>query len=193
MSLTGFARHGASVRAAVPRPPSHTMGTARRPSAPFGLGAASRTRHPSDDREKLQGRLTKLVGGVAIIKEVGVATETEMKDTKACVEDAMHATKAAVEKMWSRGEAVVAVLADLRIDRIARTCLLGREGRSAAARRLGIRVLDGEAAAGDGVDEVDLGVLQILDGDRVDEQLDAVGLEDLIARSLAISSIIRPY
>jgi hypothetical protein len=139
-----------------------------------------------NDREKLQERLTKLVGGVAIIK-LGAATETEMKDKKkARVEDAMHATKAAVEKTWSPGEAVVAVLADLRIDPIARTCLLGREGRPAATRRLGVRVLDGEAAAGDGVDEIDLGVLQILDADRVDEQLDAVGLEDLIARSLAV-------
>ncbi len=49
------------------------------------------------DREKLQERLAKLVGGVAIIK-VGAATETEMKDKKARVEDAMHATKAAVEE-----------------------------------------------------------------------------------------------
>jgi chaperonin GroEL len=72
----------------------------------LALAAASRTRRPSDDREKLQERLTKLVGGVAIIK-VGAATETEMKDKKkARVEDAMHATKAAVEKTWSRGEAV---------------------------------------------------------------------------------------
>src|SRR5581483_11114621 len=49
------------------------------------------------DREKLQERLAKLVGGVAIIK-VGAATETEMKERKARVEDAMHATKAAVEE-----------------------------------------------------------------------------------------------
>jgi chaperonin GroEL len=49
------------------------------------------------DREKLQERLAKLVGGVAIIK-VGAATETEMKEKKARVEDAMHATKAAVEE-----------------------------------------------------------------------------------------------
>ena len=48
------------------------------------------------DREKLQERLAKLVGGVAVIK-VGAATETEMKEKKARVEDAMHATKAAVE------------------------------------------------------------------------------------------------
>jgi chaperonin GroEL len=49
------------------------------------------------DREKLQERLAKLVGGVAIIK-VGAATETEMKEKKARIEDAMHATKAAVEE-----------------------------------------------------------------------------------------------
>jgi chaperonin GroEL len=49
------------------------------------------------DGEKLQERLAKLVGGVAIIK-VGAATETEMKEKKARVEDAMHATKAAVEE-----------------------------------------------------------------------------------------------
>ncbi|MCX8084922.1 MAG: chaperonin GroEL [Calditerrivibrio sp.] len=49
------------------------------------------------DREKLQERLAKLVGGVAVIK-VGAATETEMKEKKARVEDALHATKAAVEE-----------------------------------------------------------------------------------------------
>src|SRR5208337_3471488 len=49
------------------------------------------------DREKLQERLAKLVGGVAIIK-VGAATETELKEKKARVEDAMHATRAAVEE-----------------------------------------------------------------------------------------------
>src|SRR5205823_1733220 len=49
------------------------------------------------DREKLQERLARMVGGVAMIK-VGAATETEMKEKKARVEDAMHATKAAVEE-----------------------------------------------------------------------------------------------
>ncbi len=49
------------------------------------------------DREKLQERLAKLVGGVAVIR-VGAATETEMKEKKARVEDAMHATRAAVEE-----------------------------------------------------------------------------------------------
>ena len=49
------------------------------------------------DREKLQERLAKLVGGVAVIR-VGAATETELKEKKARVEDAMHATRAAVEE-----------------------------------------------------------------------------------------------
>jgi chaperonin GroEL len=49
------------------------------------------------DREKLQERLAKLVGGIAVIK-VGAATETELKEKKARIEDAMHATKAAVEE-----------------------------------------------------------------------------------------------
>ncbi len=49
------------------------------------------------DREKLQERLAKIVGGVAVIN-VGAATETEMKEKKARVEDALHATKAAVEE-----------------------------------------------------------------------------------------------
>src|SRR6185369_3346961 len=49
------------------------------------------------DREKLQERLAKLVGGVAVIK-VGAATETELKEKKARVEDALHATRAAVEE-----------------------------------------------------------------------------------------------
>src|SRR5205823_6688369 len=49
------------------------------------------------DREKLQERLAKLVGGVALIR-VGAATETELKEKKARVEDAMNATRAAVEE-----------------------------------------------------------------------------------------------
>jgi chaperonin GroEL len=62
------------------------------------------------DREKLQERLAKLVGGVAIIK-VGAATETEMKEKKARVEDAMHATKAAVEEGIVPGGGVALVRA----------------------------------------------------------------------------------
>jgi chaperonin GroEL len=60
------------------------------------------------DREKLQERLAKLVGGVAVIK-VGAATETEMKEKKARVEDAMHATKAAVEEGIVSGGGVALV------------------------------------------------------------------------------------
>jgi chaperonin GroEL len=62
------------------------------------------------DREKLQERLAKLVGGVAIIK-VGAATESEMKEKKARVEDAMHATKAAVEEGIVAGGGVALIRA----------------------------------------------------------------------------------
>ena len=63
------------------------------------------------DREKLQERLAKLVGGVAVIK-VGAATETEMKEKKARVEDAMHATKAAVEEGIVPGGGVALIRAE---------------------------------------------------------------------------------
>ena len=67
------------------------------------------------DREKLQERLAKLVGGVAIIK-VGAATETEMKEKKARVEDAMHATKAAVEEGIVAGGGVALLRGALVLD-----------------------------------------------------------------------------
>ncbi|PYQ93304.1 MAG: chaperonin GroEL [Acidobacteria bacterium] len=72
------------------------------------------------DREKLQERLAKLVGGVAVIK-VGAATETEMKEKKARVEDAMHATKAAVEEGIVPGGGVALIraarsLANLKLE-----------------------------------------------------------------------------
>src|SRR5204863_199279 len=75
------------------------------------------------DREKLQERLAKLVGGVAVIK-VGAATETEMKEKKARVEDAMHATRAAVEEgivqggggMYLRTQKVLDNIQDLETD-----------------------------------------------------------------------------
>jgi chaperonin GroEL len=67
------------------------------------------------DREKLQERLAKLVGGVAIIK-VGAATETEMKEKKARVEDAMHATKAAVEEGIVPGGGVALLRAATALD-----------------------------------------------------------------------------
>ena len=72
------------------------------------------------DREKLQERLAKLVGGVAVIK-VGAATETEMKEKKARVEDAMHATRAAVEEGIIPGGGVALLhaggsLADVKAD-----------------------------------------------------------------------------
>ncbi len=67
------------------------------------------------DREKLQERLAKLVGGVAVIK-VGAATETEMKEKKARVEDAMHATKAAVEEGIVPGGGVALLRASKALD-----------------------------------------------------------------------------
>jgi chaperonin GroEL len=67
------------------------------------------------DREKLQERLAKLAGGVAIIK-VGAATETEMKEKKARVEDALHATRAAVEEGIVPGGGVALLRASLALD-----------------------------------------------------------------------------
>jgi chaperonin GroEL len=67
------------------------------------------------DREKLQERLAKLVGGVAVIK-VGAATETEMKEKKARVEDALHATRAAVEEGIVPGGGVALLRAQSALD-----------------------------------------------------------------------------
>jgi len=86
------------------------------------------------DREKLQERLAKLAGGVAVIN-VGAATETEMKEKKARVEDALHATRAAVEEGVVAGGGVALLRAQSSLDkvhaegdelvgvRIVRTCL----------------------------------------------------------------------
>src|SRR5512135_1360631 len=67
------------------------------------------------DREKLQERLAKLVGGVAVVK-VGTATETEMKEKKARVEDALHATRAAVEEGIVPGGGVALIRAAAALD-----------------------------------------------------------------------------
>jgi chaperonin GroEL len=72
------------------------------------------------DREKLQERLAKLVGGVAVIK-VGAATETEMKEKKARVEDAMHATRAAVEEGIVPGGGVALVRSTPDVDALIKT------------------------------------------------------------------------
>ena len=80
------------------------------------------------DREKLQERLAKLVGGVAVIK-VGAATETEMKEKKARVEDAMHATKAAVEEGIVPGGGVALLRAQKAIE------ALKADGRRGGRRR----------------------------------------------------------
>src|SRR6185437_12034534 len=72
------------------------------------------------DREKLQERLAKLVGGVAVIK-VGAATETEMKEKKARVEDAMHATRAAVEEGIVAGGGVALIRSAKDVDELVKS------------------------------------------------------------------------
>ena len=69
------------------------------------------------DREKLQERLAKLAGGVAVI-HVGAATETEMKEKKARVEDALHATRAAVEEGIVAGGGVALIRASVCLDKL---------------------------------------------------------------------------
>jgi chaperonin GroEL len=78
------------------------------------------------DREKLQERLAKLVGGVAVIK-VGAATETEMKEKKARVEDAMHATKAAVEEGIVPGGGVALLRSQAALEKLAADKGLSRD------------------------------------------------------------------
>jgi chaperonin GroEL len=80
------------------------------------------------DREKLQERLAKLVGGVAVIK-VGAATETEMKEKKARVEDAMHATKAAVEEGIVPGGGVALLRSVPALDKLAQSPELNHDER----------------------------------------------------------------
>ncbi len=89
------------------------------------------------DREKLQERLAKLVGGVAQIK-VGAATETEMKEKKARVEDALHATKAAVEEGIVPGGGVALLRAMDEIDKQVKTM----EGDVATGARILLRALE---------------------------------------------------
>ena len=87
------------------------------------------------DREKLQERLAKLVGGVAVIK-VGAATETEMKEKKARVEDAMHATRAAVEEGIVPGGGVALLRCANAVD------ALKLEGDEATGARIVRRALE---------------------------------------------------
>jgi chaperonin GroEL len=86
------------------------------------------------DREKLQERLAKLVGGVAVIK-VGAATETEMKEKKARVEDAMHATKAAVEEGIVPGGGVALLRATAVLDSFVKDSSLTED------ERLGVEII----------------------------------------------------
>ena len=100
-------------------PRSSTAPARRRTSRRASSRSARRSRTPPSDydREKLQERLAKLVGGVAVIK-VGAATETEMKEKKARVEDALHATRAAVEEGIVPGGGVALIRALPALDKL---------------------------------------------------------------------------
>jgi len=82
------------------------------------------------DREKLQERLAKLVGGVAVIR-VGAATEIEMKEKKARVEDALHATRAAVEEGVVPGGGVALIRASAALDNL----------RSSEEEKIGVNII----------------------------------------------------
>ncbi len=88
------------------------------------------------DREKLQERLAKLVGGVAVIR-VGAATETELKEKKARVEDAMHATRAAVEEGIVPGGGVALVRAAKSLDKF----LANKEGEGDPDEQIGVHIV----------------------------------------------------
>ncbi len=88
------------------------------------------------DREKLQERLAKLVGGVAVIK-VGAATETEMKEKKARVEDAMHATRAAVEEGIVPGGGVTLVRAAKALEKFQ----INKEGEGDSDEQIGVTIV----------------------------------------------------
>src|SRR5687767_2134709 len=88
------------------------------------------------DREKLQERLAKLVGGVAVIK-VGAATETEMKEKKARVEDAMHATKAAVEEGIVPGGGVALVRAAKALEKFT----INEDGGGDPDEQIGVNIV----------------------------------------------------
>jgi chaperonin GroEL len=88
------------------------------------------------DREKLQERLAKLVGGVAVIK-VGAATETEMKEKKARVEDAMHATRAAVEEGIVPGGGVALVRAAKALEKYE----INKAGEGDSDEQIGVNIV----------------------------------------------------
>jgi chaperonin GroEL len=88
------------------------------------------------DREKLQERLAKLVGGVAVIK-VGAATETEMKEKKARVEDAMHATRAAVEEGIVPGGGVALV----RAAKVLEKYEINKSGEGDPDEQIGVNIV----------------------------------------------------
>nr|MBA3573355.1 chaperonin GroEL [Pyrinomonadaceae bacterium] len=88
------------------------------------------------DREKLQERLAKLVGGVAVVK-VGAATETEMKEKKARVEDAMHATRAAAKEGIVPGGGVTLVRAAKALEKF----LISKDGEGDPDEQIGVNIV----------------------------------------------------
>ncbi len=88
------------------------------------------------DREKMQERLAKLVGGVAVIR-VGAATETELKEKKARVEDAMHATRAAVEEGIVPGGGVALIRAAKALDKFR----ANPEGEGDEDEQIGVQIV----------------------------------------------------
>ena len=113
-------RHGQTrVTSTKTTPPSWTAAGAERPSKAASSRSGRRSTRPTSDydREKLQERLAKLIGGVAVIN-VGAATETEMKEKKDRVEDALNATRAAVEEGIVPGGGVAFIRAIKALDKM---------------------------------------------------------------------------
>jgi len=97
--------------------------------------------NPSDyDREKLQERISRLIGGVAVIR-LGAATETEMKEKKARIEDALHATRAAAEEGIVPGGGVALIRASVGIDTVLDLNALGNNETQTEPRQMGVNII----------------------------------------------------
>ena len=136
------------------------------------------------DREKLQERLAKLAGGVAVVK-VGAATEVEMKEKKARVEDALHATRAAVEEGIVSGGGVAliraaAALANIRVPEDERVGVRIVQKGGAVGFQVALGVLGGEGGFAEHV--VGMAVAALLERARALERLvDAPAHHELAA------------
>jgi chaperonin GroEL len=134
------------------------------------------------DREKLQERLAKLVGGVAQIK-IGAATETEMKEKKARVEDALHATKAAVEEGIVPGGGVALLRAMVEIEKLLK--VKANKGDVATGIQIVLRALEEptrQIIRNAGVDEAAVIVREIrAKGGNIGYNAQTMKVEDLVA------------